>query len=216
MRDYIDLFLKRAAVEILSLRSAIRRGRLVWSVDQVAGDDPPALAVRNYLESRLIRSALSDLGAFDRALDFGCGYGRLSMVLQEFARDVYGVEREPQLVSVARGLLPSIRFFRVGSLTDLPFADEFFDITLSFTVLQHVPDSVAPAAVEELKRVTGTGFILLVEETEPRVLATHIGRSVDTYRRWMLPYELVRCEERRMEPTYRREKAGHAMLFQLE
>ncbi len=95
MKDYVSLALKRLIGEILSLGSSVRRGRFVWSVGHVAASDPPTLTVRNYLESDLLRSVLSGLGPFGRALDFGCGYGRLSIVVQEFADAVYGVEREP-------------------------------------------------------------------------------------------------------------------------
>src|SRR4051794_35962908 len=48
------------------------------------------------LQRRALRKILDDLVAsrgsmFDRALDFGCGGGRLTSELRRYARDVYGV-----------------------------------------------------------------------------------------------------------------------------
>src|SRR5205085_8464334 len=94
------------------------------------------------------------------------GYGRLTVVLSEFAPEVTGFEREKSLVLEARRLRPSIEFVEVDSLARLPRASESCDFLMSFTVLQHMHDAEAESILAEIKRIAGGGFVLLVEETD--------------------------------------------------
>jgi ubiquinone/menaquinone biosynthesis C-methylase UbiE len=54
---------------------------------------------------------------------------------------------------------------RIGSVCDLPFEDEQFDLTYSFKVLAHVPD--IDTALREAARVTRPGGHLLLEFYNP-------------------------------------------------
>jgi len=64
----------------------------------------------------------------------------------------------------------------IGSVCDLPFEDDRFDLTYSFKVLAHVPD--IDAAVREAARVTRPGGHLLLEFYNPwslRYLAKRVA-----------------------------------------
>src|SRR2546426_127285 len=79
---------------------ALSSRRFVWTATAVsdANVDIPTAAVRNYLEQKAIRTVLSELTLHQqvsRACEIGCGYGRVIMVLREFAEVVKGFEREP-------------------------------------------------------------------------------------------------------------------------
>jgi SAM-dependent methyltransferase len=66
----------------------------------------------------------------------------------------------------------------IGSVCDLPFEDEEFDLTYSFKVLAHVPD--IDAAIREATRVTRPGGHLLLEFYNPwslRYLAKKVAGS---------------------------------------
>jgi SAM-dependent methyltransferase len=90
----------------------------------------------------------------------------------------------------------------LGSVTDLPFADESFDLVCSFKVLAHVPD--IGKALAEIARVTRPGGQMVLEFYNPfslRYLAKRIagpqpisaGRDEsDIYTRWDAPYVLPR------------------------
>lgn len=199
--------------------------RRSWKIAEVSDTAGPSASVRNYLEQRDVRrclTAASALCPLRRAADVGCGYGRLTMVLSEFAPDVVGFEREPALVAEATRLLPGIAFRRIDSLLALPAPTAGFDFAMTFTVLQHLGDADAKAVVEELKRVASPGSVLLVEETDPALVSGDprdpdagltVGRPVETYAAWMRPFELALQFPRQIEPGYPRSDVGSYMLF---
>lgn len=197
----------------------------MWNVSEVADAAGPSANLRNYLEQRDLRrclAAASEGGSIRRACDVGCGYGRLTMVLTEVAREVVGFEREDSFVQEARRLLPSVEFLQVASLGRLPRPTGSFDFSMTFTVLQHMRDPEAREVLEEVKRLARGGFVLVTEETDlsfvdgdvedPEAGLT-VGRAEGTYTEWMRPFELVLRFARQIEPGYPRENVGTYMLF---
>jgi SAM-dependent methyltransferase len=198
--------------------------RHVWTPGEVADTAGPAANVRNYLEQRDVRRCLAraaETRPIRRAADVGCGYGRLTMILTEFAPEVVGFERETAFVDEARRLLPSIRFVPVDSLAALGEATGSFDFAMIFTVLQHMPEAEAHAVLEEVKRIAAGGAVLLTEETDPALRdgagaagsGLTVGRPEATFVAWMRPFELVLRLPRVIEPGYARTNVGTHMLF---
>lgn len=100
-----------------------------------------------------------------RVLEAGCGSG---LVLERLARTAAlacGFDLSPGMVRQARerGLQVAL-----GDVTDIPFADEAFDVVCSFKVLAHVAN--IERALSELSRVTAPGGVLLLEFYNPRSL----------------------------------------------
>jgi SAM-dependent methyltransferase len=200
--------------------------RHAWRFDEVSDISGAASALRNYLEQRDVRRCL-EAAARERpirgAADVGCGYGRLTPVLSEFAARVVGFERESALLAEARRLQPGVEWKEIANLAELPAADREFDFAMSFTVLQHVPDEAARSVARELRRIAAGGFVLLVEETDPALGADvpsdwsggmTRGRAVPTWESWMAPWRLVLTLPRTIEPGYARVDVGTYMLFQ--
>ena len=92
-----------------------------------------------------------------RILDAGCGSGRM---LQELVRygQVSGVELDPRAAEVARAR--GHGEVRVGSLEELAWEDDSFDLITCLDVLEHTPDDRRTLA--ELRRVSATGGWLLL------------------------------------------------------
>ena len=200
--------------------------RLVWTPHDVVDVDGPRAMLRAYLEQRDVREFCAKLrtaGPLSAACDVGCGFGRLTPVLTEFAERVVGFERENSLVSIARSLQPSIDFRPVDTLQRLPADQGSFDLGLVFTVLQHVPEPDVRAVIDELRRIVmPAGHLLLCEETDAALeagdrSAAHLGytcgRSVPTYEAWLAPWKLVATRRRTIEPGYPRPDVGTYMLF---
>ncbi|NNF27153.1 MAG: class I SAM-dependent methyltransferase [Gemmatimonadetes bacterium] len=119
-----------------------------------------------------------------RLLDAGCGSGRNVEYLLRCGADVFGVDADPEQVERTRGLAarlaPSLprEHFTVASLTDLPYADEHFDVVLCSAVL-HFASGIDEfrGMVSELWRVLLRGGIFFAR------LASSIGIEDDV--RWI-------------------------------
>ena len=93
----------------------------------------------------------------ERALDFGCGVGRLSRPLAERFRECVALDISEGMVKLARELnedRPNCRFL-VNAAPDLGRLEtESFDLVYSSLVLQHMPSvEVVEAYVSEFLRI---------------------------------------------------------------
>jgi SAM-dependent methyltransferase len=166
----------------------------VWSTPEFrnGGGDPDAFFRRGqeeidellgYVDA--LRSAPLPRG---RALDFGCGAGRLTQALAARFDAAIGVDIAPSMVATARRLSDrSNCAFELNPDPDLHrFADREFDLVCSLITLQHVSD---PAAIEryiaDLIRVTRTGGVTVFQ------LPSHVPRRVRAQPRRQL-YRLAR------------------------
>ncbi len=95
-------------------------------------------------------------------LEVGCGTGLILRHVAPIARSAVGIDISPGMLekAVERGL-NAIE----GSVTDLPFEDESFDVVYSFKVLAHVED--IDRAIAEMSRVTRPGGHMLLEFYNP-------------------------------------------------
>ena len=104
-----------------------------------------------------------------RVLDFGCGPGTISVGLAEAVNpgEVHGVDIEESQIDLARAAAKSggheNATFHVGSVTELPFEDNYFDVAHCHAVLMHVPDT--EGTLSEVKRVLKPGGIIASRET---------------------------------------------------
>jgi SAM-dependent methyltransferase len=200
--------------------------RKTWTPGDVVDVSGPPALLRNYLEQWVVRDCLERAGMttpIQRAYDVGCGFGRLTPVLSEYASTVIGFEREPSLIAVARQLLPSVEFVQVQTLESLPAPDASAQFVMTFTVLQHMPDARAEAVIREIARVLAPGgHVLAVEETDPQLEAGDAanadlgytrGRPWPWYATRFAPLRPVRMGPRVIEPGYPRADVGTYMLF---
>lgn len=89
-----------------------------------------------------------------RALEIGCGEGRVTRDLRCRGYEVTGLDIAPTLVKAARDADPSGTYV-VGDAAALPFDDASFDLVVSYNSLIDVDDM--PAAVSEAGRVLRSG-----------------------------------------------------------
>ncbi len=109
---------------------------------------------RNVLEVVLSKLALP---APARILDAGCGSGRNMVELARYGA-VTGVELSPTSVAVARER--DAGEVVEGSVLEMPFAPDSFELAVSLDVIEHLADD--RAALSELRRVVAPGGALLV------------------------------------------------------
>ena len=110
---------------------------------------PPPLHVRRFVRS---------LGPVERALDLGCGDGRLTAEIE--ARDLTAADVSRVALDRARRRLPGAELVRLESDAPLPFEDSRFDLVLCAETLEHVRD--VQLLLSEARRVLRPGGTLAI------------------------------------------------------
>ena len=84
---------------------------------------------------------------------FGDGYG--SSFLADHAREVKAIDLFERNVSaaIAKYSKPNLQFIQMDA-TDLQWPDHHFDLTVSFQVIEHIPQPLLSSFVTGIKRVT--------------------------------------------------------------
>jgi SAM-dependent methyltransferase len=118
----------------------------------------------------------------DRALDFGCGVGRMSFAMRKYAREVVGVDVAPRMLEVAREQAVARNVTNVEFRSTLP--NEPVDWVSSMIVLQHIPPARGHLILEQLVGLLNPGGWFSVQLTFFRD-ARHVGevtRDIADYR----------------------------------
>ena len=127
-----------------------------------------------------------------RALDFGCGPGRLSQALTDHFERVDGVDISPSMIELARGFNrhPDRCDYRTleGDHLQL-FADGSFDFIYTTMTLQHLKPRFMRRYIQEFLRVLRPdGLLIFQVPSRPASLSGRVKRLVpepliDAYRR---------------------------------
>ncbi len=121
-----------------------------------------------------------------RVLDFGCGPGTITVGLAKAVDpgEVHGIDMEELQIGLARSAAEAgghaNATFHVGSVTDLPFEDNSFDVAHCHAVLMHIPDTRVTLA--DVKRVLRPGGI--VASREMFVSSSFLEPRYDTASAW--------------------------------
>ena len=127
---------------------------------------------------------------YGRAADIGGGYGRLAVILTDYADRVTLVDPSTQQLSLSREIFPDKPFEpferELAEAAKLPFDDASIDLVVMVRVLHHLPDPENELA--ELARVLRPGGTAIVEAAN----SAHAGRRLAALlRRQPIPAEPV-------------------------
>ncbi len=101
---------------------------------------------------------LNNLNGRD-VLDLGCGEGRYSRIMQAKGATVSGIDPVPQFIAHARSLDTTSTYVE-GTAESLPFADNSFNVVLSYLSIVDIED--LGAAAQEIRRVIRDGGELII------------------------------------------------------
>ncbi len=122
-----------------------------------------------------------------RALDFGCGVGRLSQALSEEFEEVHGVDISPSMIGHATRFnrFPGKCNYHVNNRSDLTlFPDNHFDFIFTMITLQHIEPPYGLAYIQDFVRVLKPGGVLNFQVVAPSLWRSLVPDfAVKTYRR---------------------------------
>jgi SAM-dependent methyltransferase len=98
-----------------------------------------------------------------RALDFGCGVGRMTLSMRRHAREVVGVDVAPRMLEIGREQAAARKVTNVEFRSTLP--TERVDWVISLIVLQHIPPVRGHAILEQLVDLLNPGGWFSVQLT---------------------------------------------------
>ncbi len=143
-------------------RSDKQGGR--WQIEEFL-----ATGVHLVAEIRRRFEALGVRFGGERALDFGCGVGRVTRPLKQSFRVVVGVDIAEEMIRVAQRISsdPGVRYLHSPSGDLKPVDGEVFDLVMSYITLQHVPPQSARRLIGKLSAaVAPHGLLFLQIPTE--------------------------------------------------
>ncbi|PWB38225.1 MAG: hypothetical protein C3F02_04435 [Parcubacteria group bacterium] len=97
-----------------------------------------------------------------RALDLGCGTGRLANSLLSITAEVYGLDFSKEVIKIAQQKYPALKL-TCGQVVDLPYDNDIFDLVVINGSLHHF--FAVERTLKESRRVLKPGgfFVLLGE-----------------------------------------------------
>lgn len=115
-----------------------------------------------------IMTRLASLGLVvdrTRALDFGCGLGRLTRALARRFAAVDGVDLSHVMIekAVAIGPVSNVRFIHNPSEDLSPLDDEAYGLIVSLISIQHMPEKAAAIYVGDMCRVLARGGVAYLQ-----------------------------------------------------
>jgi ubiquinone/menaquinone biosynthesis C-methylase UbiE len=125
-----------------------------------AGFFATATDVINGLEQELRRVPLAQRGDW-RALEIGCGPGRLMRPMSRHFVEIHGVDVSDEMIALAKEKLrdvPHAHAHHTDGATLPQFPEESFDFVYSYAVFQHIPSrDVVYQYLKEIRRVLKPG-----------------------------------------------------------
>ena len=112
--------------------------------------------------------------------DVGCGTGATSALFADRGLNVVGIDLSPNMVAEARRLEPRLDF-RVGSMTELDFADGALDAVCAWYSVVHIPDAQLPQVFSEFHRILrADGWLMVAFQVgdRPRMFTDLFGEQV--------------------------------------
>jgi ubiquinone/menaquinone biosynthesis C-methylase UbiE len=114
-------------------------------------------------------------------LEVGCGTGTNLELFADAGCEVAGIDLSPSMMELAKKKLGDHADLRLGDASQMPFADDSFDLVVSFLTIHEMPAAVRAPVMHEIARVAGTDGTALFIDYHPgpyRFLKGWFYRSV--------------------------------------
>jgi SAM-dependent methyltransferase len=127
------------------------------------------------LIARKLATLSGDGGLKSRALDIGCGVGKLIPYIRPLFASVSGCDVSAESIAQAKQCDRTADFRHYEAGKSLPFENASFDFASAVCVVHHVPPSQWQAFFAEMRRVLKPGGLACVIEHNPLNPATRLA-----------------------------------------
>ena len=135
-----------------------------------------------HLYRRLGPSRLEMRRPVERLLDLGCGVGRHVVHFSKLGIPVWGIDVSARALDVCMRWLAdegAAAQLAQGSVDDLPYPGEHFDVVVSHGVLDQVTLPVCRAALAEVRRVLRPGGLVHLNLRAPDSFDYGVGEEIE-------------------------------------
>ena len=139
-----------------------------WDYDYWDGDRRICYGGYKYMPGRWMPVAKAMIDHYgikpgDKILDIGCGKGFLLYEISLLVPDleIHGIDISPYAIENAKEEIKAN--LQIASATELPFADDYFDLVYSITTLHNLHNYDLDKALREMQRVGKDHKYLCVE-----------------------------------------------------
>jgi len=101
-----------------------------------------------------------------RALDFGCGVGRLTQALAHYFDEVYGVDIAPSMIKLAKNYNrygDKCKYYLNEKDNLELFSDNYFDFIITLLTLQHMEPRYFKKYIKEFLRILAPNGLLIFQ-----------------------------------------------------
>ncbi|MDA4125267.1 MAG: class I SAM-dependent methyltransferase [Thaumarchaeota archaeon] len=95
----------------------------------------------------------------ERCLELGCGFGRITQILEPTFRDIFALEYTPRNLTIAKQRLKKTNLAR-ADISRIPARDSSFDCVVMIRVIHLLPDPTA--VLREVARVSKDGATVII------------------------------------------------------
>lgn len=119
-----------------------------------------------------------------KGLDFGCGIGRMTLLMHEFRIDGYGIDISENAITEAKKLAThfGMQYQNKGGVQvydgrQIPFDDQFFDFAISEGVMDSMPFELAKNLIREVDRVTKKYFFVSLISSDSNTMFNQLDQD---------------------------------------
>ena len=133
----------------------------LWDFHQLENRDSFNLAAPRF---RFLVKQIIGLKRSNKILDIGFGDGQLLQLLSRYHFDLYGTDISEKNVKKTKNEFIAKKIdveLKVSKMTDMPFADNEFDVVVATEVLEHAGEVELKKGLQEIRRVLKDGGVFL-------------------------------------------------------
>lgn len=127
---------------------------------------------RNQYVEKILRQ--DDQAGSKRCLDFGCGYGDVTIALAPLFREIHGVDIVPNNIEQAarNAAKRGVENVRFSACTErLPYDDGYFDYVLLLDVFEHFHEPDRLPCLQEVRRVLKKSGVVIVITPDRKIIS---------------------------------------------